>query len=385
MRMLVVHPGASWATHDVHVGLVEGLKDSGVSVCEWRLDGRIERSHGFLHYLWRQQRRKDKTRNWPKPTAGDVLYQASQGIVERAIEKNCRDVLIVSAMYMLPERIELMKRAGLRVWLLCTETPYDIEAELRIAALCHGVWTHERSQISTFRQVQPNTNYLPSAWRKGTHTPVEAEKNCDVFFCGSLFDERVDYLSRIDWSGIDFHLYGEPIDRAKGKLDAYLKGGIISNETMRDYAQRARIVLNLFRAPKNEYAAESLNPRVYEMAAAGVCMVSDYRTELVDKFGSAVPAFHSPEEAGKVIRDLLADPGRREQNITNAIAAVADDHWHSRSSQVVADIYQWSLKPCPSITDDQARCSSPQLQQVPQRTSSTSLSGPLTLTLARQT
>ena len=385
MRMLVVHPGASWATHDVHVGLVEGLKDSGVSVCEWRLDGRIERSHGFLHYLWRQQRRKDKTRKWPKPTAGDVLYQASQGIVERAIEKNCQDVLIVSAMYMLPERIELMKRAGLRVWLLCTETPYDIAAEMRIAALCHGAWTHERSQVDAFRQVQPNTNYLPSAWRKGTHTPAQVAAECDVFFCGSLFDERVEYLSRIDWSGIDFRLYGEPINRAKGKLDAYLKGGIIPNETMRDYAQRARIVLNLFRAPKNECAAESLNPRVYEMAAAGVCMVSDYRPEVVDKFGSAVPTFHSPEEAGRVIRDLLADPGRREQNIKNAIAAVEDDHWHSRASQVVADIIQWSTRQCLNITDAQGRCSWPQPMVAQQRMSSTSLSGPLTLTPARQT
>lgn len=342
MRLLVVHPGSSWATHDVHVGLVEALKESGVHVCEWRLDGRIERSHGFLHYLWRTQRRKDKSQQWPKPTSGDVLYQASQGIVERAIERGCKDVLIISAMYMLPDRIALMKSAGLRVWLLCTESPYDLESELRIAALCDGVWTHERAVLDHFRAVNPKASYLPSAWRTGLHTPQNLPATCDVFFCGSLFEERIQFLSQIDWTGIDFHLYGEPVTWAKKRLGPYLKGGIIPNALMRELSQQSRIVLNLFRTTHNAIVPESLNPRVYEMAASGVCMVSDYRPELVEKFGSSVPTFTTPEEASKVLRDLLADDGRRAANVAAAREAVQHDHFTARVQHILADISRWS-------------------------------------------
>lgn len=342
MKLLVVHPGASWATHDVHVGVVEGLRTLGVPLSEFRLDGRIERTNGFLHYLWRKQKRERPELKWPKPTPTDVLYQASQGLVERALERGCTDVLIVSAMFLLPDRLELARRAGLRVWLLCTETPYDIEQELRVAKLAHGVWTHERTAIDRFAAVSPCVGYLPHAWRDGIHniTFAPITDGPDVLFCGSFFKERIEWFEQIDWSGINLHLYGVADGLSKhSPIRQYFKGEIIPNDQLPRLAQSSKIVMNLFRATTER--AESLNPRCYEMAASGVCMVSDARAELVEKFGDAVPMFSTPAEASTLIRDLIHDPQRRERCARMAAQSVAHDTWTHRAQQIIDDIRTW--------------------------------------------
>lgn len=342
-KLLVVHPGASYSTHDVHVGLVEGLRSNAVQVTEWRLDGRINLSHNYLHYLWRQ---KLKThREFEKPNNADVLYQATTGLIERAIERGITDLVIVTAMFIQPNRIELARRAGMRVWLLCTESPYQLDDELRLAPLCNGVWTNERAAVPLFQAVQPNTAYLPHAYRVGIHdrAPEAASTlpSADVLFVGSMFDERTAWMSSIDWSGIDLHLYTsrENLPR-RSRLRAFLKGDITPNDTVQRLAQRSKVVLNLFRAAPGQMA-ESMNPRCYEMAAAGACLVSDGRPELAERL-PMVPTFSTPGECERVIRDLLADDVQRRRIATGAQAAIQADTWQRRAAQVVADIGQWS-------------------------------------------
>jgi hypothetical protein len=342
VKLLVVHPGASWATHDVHMGVVEGLRTLGVQLSEFRLDGRIERTNGFLHYLWRKQKREQPELKWPKPTPTDVLYQASQGLVERALERGCTDILVVSAMFLLPDRLELARRAGLRVWLLCTETPYDIDQELRVAKLAHGVWTHERTALDRFAAVSPRAGYLPHAWRDGIHNGTSAQipDGPDVLFCGSFFKERIEWFEQVDWSGINLHLYGIADGLSKhSPIRQYFKGAIVPNDQLPRLAQSSKIVMNIFRATTER--AESLNPRCYEMAASGVCMVSDTRAELVEKFGDAVPTFSTPTEASTLIRDLIHDPQRREQCARVAAQSVAHDTWTHRAQQIIDDIRTW--------------------------------------------
>lgn len=327
------------------MGVLEGLRAAGVPCAEFRLDGRIQRTHDFLHFLWRRQKRQAPDRAWPKPTPADVVFQASQGLVERALERGCTDVLAVSAMYLMPDRLELARRAGLRVWLLCTETPYDLGEELRVARLVDGVWTHERTAVDTFRQVNPNVAYLPHAWRQGVHDETHAvpEQTADVLFCGSLFRERVQWFEAIDWRGIDLALYGTPeLLPPRSALRQAVRGGLVPNAELVPLARGAKVVLNLFRQPPAGAVAESLNPRCYEMAAARVCLISDHRPELAERFGDAVPTFASPEEAGALIRALLADPARRAACAARAAAAVAEATWHARARTMIATMQQWS-------------------------------------------
>lgn len=345
MKALVCHPGASWATHDVYAGAVEGLRAAGVHVCEWRLDGRIERWHSFLHYLWRKQKKATPATAWPKPTSADSLHMATTGLIERALEKGCTELIVVSAMFLPPNKIELAKRAGLRVWLLCTESPYDMADELRLAALVDGVWTHERAALPEFARVNPRAAYLPHAWRLGVHdAPASASPgpSCDVLFCGSLFPERLKWFEAVDWTGIDLALYGTTeLIPARSPLRQFARGGLVRNDQLVHLARRAAIALNFFRQPPEGRPAESLNPRLVECAAAGVCSVTDGRAEVTEIFGDAVPVFRSPEEAGALIRALLADPARRRACAQQAQAAVQGATWHARGQQMVADLARW--------------------------------------------
>ena len=60
-----------------------------------------------------------------------------------------------------------------------------------------------------------------------------AKSFADVFFCGSMFPERLKWFSEIDWSGIDFALYCRPEDLPKrSPLRQFLRGGVTPNQEM---------------------------------------------------------------------------------------------------------------------------------------------------------
>src|SRR5678816_4922199 len=88
-----------------------------------------------------------------RPNQADVLYHAGIGALEMALRLKVDVVLIVSAMLLHPDVILMMKQAGLTVTVLFTETPYDIEHEFRIAEMVDGCWTHERSSLYAFQQM----------------------------------------------------------------------------------------------------------------------------------------------------------------------------------------------------------------------------------------
>jgi hypothetical protein len=207
MKILLVHPGASWSTADVFSGLAYGLRQIGADVTYFRLDDRIEYAQKWLHTM---QRKKNKDRKaaglepFPKPTRADVMYHAGVGALEMALRHKVDVVLVVSAMLLHPDVVILMKRAGLRVTVLFTESPYDIEAELKMAALVDGCWTNERTCVPAFAAVNPRSGYLPHAWHPEKHfrsaRAIGEIPSHDVVFVGSGFRERIAFFNAIDWT-----------------------------------------------------------------------------------------------------------------------------------------------------------------------------------------
>lgn len=340
-KVLVVHPGSAWSTHDVHVGVVEGLQQNGVYVAEWRLDGRISMAHNWLHSLWRQKLKHRDGKEWVKPTQADVVHHATVGLIERAIELHITDVLIVTAMFLPVERIQLMKQAGLNVWLLCTETPYHMDDETKLAAACNGVFINDRAAIDAFTAVQPRTAYLRHAYREGIHdVPASQPVNADVFFCGTLFPERIQWLNSVDWAGIDFHLYARTQDiPRRSRLRRFLKGGITPNAEVVKLAQQSKVSLNLFR--QSSVHAESLNPRCYELTAAGACVLSTDRAEWREIFGDAALIASTPEETSKLLRELLSNNEYRVQIASAQRKLISGNHWTNRARELVTTINTW--------------------------------------------
>jgi len=351
MKILTVHPGASWSTADVYAGLTYGLRAQGVEVIEYALDGRIAASKGWLFKQWRIAKKRNPS--MVQPTDADVFYHAGIGALERALRHKVDAVLVVSGMYLHPDVIVLMRQAGLLVTVLCTESPYDIERELKFASMCHAVWTNERTSVEHFRSVCPNVAYLPHAWHPERHRPgLQSDDGevpaHDVVFVGSAFRERVDFLNAIDWTGIDFALYGNWDGLgSRNRLRQFVRAYETDNRTVAAIYRRAKIVLNLYRTSKGwgRYApqlpsgmAESLSPRAYELAACGVFHLSEPRAEVREVFGDLVPTFTSPVEAAALIRLWLADDQGRARVAASLPAVVAESSWVHRAGQVKTDL-----------------------------------------------
>jgi spore maturation protein CgeB len=348
LRVLLAHPGASWSTADVFDGLSYGLQQHGVYVEPYRLDTRIEASHKALHWLWRTKKKTNP--DLAKPNVADVMYHAGVGALEMALRQQVDVVLIVSAMLMHPDVIVMMKRAGLLVTVLFTESPYDHEQELRIAGLVDGCWTNERTCVADFLTVNPRAGYLPHAWHPDKHYVATRSlgdlPSHDVVFVGSGFSERVTWFNSIDWTGIDLGLYGTWKDLGlNDQVVACIRGAQITNEMTAALYRRAKIGLNLYRksrgwgkgAPYLAHA-ESLSPRAYELAACGAFHLSDDRAEVKEVFGDLVPTFSSPTEAAALIRLWLHDPDGRQRMAQQLPACVAESSWTTRAKTVLGDL-----------------------------------------------
>lgn len=343
LKMLLVHPGASWSTADVEAGLRFGLERHGVQIIRYRLDTRIERARTWLYSNWR--RTKKSNPEIQRPTTADMVYQAGIGALEMALRHEVDVVFVVSAMVLHPDVVVLMKRAGLRVVVLFTESPYDHAHELRMASMVDGCWTNERAVLEDFRKVNAHAGYLPHGWHPERHYVAGRTSNdstipChEVVFVGSGFPERVKWFNAIDWSGIDLGLYGTWKGLGlKKQVAACVRAEQVDNRMTAALYRRAKVGLNLYRRAPATVQPQSLSPRAYELAACGVFHLSEHRAEVSEVFGDLVPTFRDPLEAAALIRTWLADDAGRARIAAELPATVAEATWVARAATVIGDL-----------------------------------------------
>ncbi len=344
MKLLCINPGASISTIDVYTGLTAALHDAGHEIVQYSLDARIENSGAFLKFLRRRAKRNGN--DTFRPTGTDIFYLASQGVLERALYHKVDGVLIFSGMYLHPNALILMARAGVKTAIIGTESPYDDVPFSRLLPFIDVAFTNERTSVERLRAVNPEVHYLPHAYSPAVHNPdvyspgfVPAH---DVVVVGTLFQERIELLSAVDWSGIDFGLYGEHgLVGSRSKLRQHIKGRHVENTYAAALYKRAKIGLNLHRtsmgfgknAPRILHA-ESLNPRAYELAACGVFHLSDDRAEVGEMFGPLVRTFETPETLEMLIRHYLVNEDDRQRKAAQLPEAVHEHTFAARAATV---------------------------------------------------
>ena len=345
MTVLVIAPGAAYCTRDVFDGLCAGLSSAGVNVATYSLHGRLAVANNTQHAAWRLRKKTDRAS--PRPTVHDIAYESCLGIFEKCYRFDPDVVLFVSGVLITAETFQLLRKRH-TVGVLLTESPYLMEHEQRIAAHVDLVWTHERAAVPLLRQVQPRTEYLPHAWLPGRHDAVSSSPDLpehDVVFVGTDFPERIALLEAVDWTGIDLGLYGNWGSlRADSPLKPCVRQTQIDNATTAALYRRAKIGLNLYRTSTDfsgrplTLPAHSLNPRAYELAAAGVFTLSTPRAELAERFGDRVPTFTTAAELQALLSRWLADDAGRAAVAAQLPACVAEDTWLTRGRQLVAHL-----------------------------------------------
>ena len=347
MRLLCVQPGASYSRLDVFNGMVKSLRNQGHDIVQFALDSRIGFGSAYLHQVWKHARRTMP--DLEQPSAADSLYFAGQGVIERALRFQPDWVLIWSAMFLHPDILVLLKRAGQKVGIILTESPYDDMMQVRVLPYTDIAWTNERSSVDFLRQTNPNVHYLPPAHDPSVHYPASPPDGTpahDVVFVGSGFEERVELLRVVNWDGIDFGLYGSWGHLgSRHRLRRYLRDGVVPNDQTVNLYRAAKIGLNLYRqsigfgrnTARIEHA-ESLNPRAVELAACGAFTISDARQEVDELFGANVPTFQDAAHLESLIRHYLTRPALREQAANAARDAIADWTFDARATQLMGDL-----------------------------------------------
>lgn len=351
MRIMLVDPGATFSTFDVYTGVRDGLRALGHQVIEYRFSRRLDVVSRAFELVWTE--RFDRGIREPKPNDADTALWVSELAVTWALRHQPIDILIVvSSMFFHPDALIFARRAGIKTGILFTESPYAIANETMMAGLVDLVWTNERSVVYALARANARSTYLPHAFNPLVHSPTPSPEEPtdvpahDVVFVGTGFRERIALLEAVDWTGIDFGLYGSWMLADDSPLHAHVKEGVVDNRMASALYRKAKIGLNLFRqsvgfgpdTPFIEQVAESLGPRAYELAACGCFMASEDRAEVGEVFGALVPTFRTGAELEAVIRRWLSDSAGREDIKRRLPEAVKTHTWVERARQLTATI-----------------------------------------------
>jgi spore maturation protein CgeB len=342
--ILLVHPGATFSTHDVWVGLRDGLTAQGCRVVSFRLDVNLDFMARVVDLAIAHE---------VLAAPVDPFKMACRGLGDMAIHMEPDAVIVVSGGNLRAEAVITLRELAAQrkrpfpVAVYCTESPYFGEVEGRMARFYDVCFTNERSAVAFLADYCPRVAYLPHAYNPAIHTPglAEPDKACDVFFVGTGFPERRALFDGVCWDGIAFTCLGYGWDGWEVG-DTRAPQHVTPNEEVVRYYRAAAICLNHHRTTTTleagthipPGAAVSLNPRAYEIAACGAFqLMDDSRAEASEIFGSWMPTYRHGDSGDleRAIRHWLARPALREEYAAAQRAAILPHSWTARAGDIL--------------------------------------------------
>lgn len=355
MKILMCHPGATVATADVYTGYRDALRRAGVEIIEYLLDDRLEVAKRHLTSMFAHADRHLPKAARRRPTESHIQWQACNDMIPRALWHKVDFVLHVSCQYLHPDFLVLLRRANIPNVAILTESPYADDYHEKLLPYIDVAFVNERTSVDRLRRVNSDVYYLPCGYDPARHYPGAGGDDDDtpahdVVFVGTAFQERIDLLAGVDWTGINLGLYGTwNLLGSRHPLRKFVKGKNVSNARAVQLYRKAKINLNLYRtsagygvdAPHIDQA-ESLNPRAVELAACGLFHLTNYRAELADVFDELVPTFRTSSDLFAMVTSWLkADDERRERAaaLPARVAHLTFDHHAQAMATTLREIW----------------------------------------------
>ena len=323
MRALVVNPGPNFSVADVARGWARGLADLGVDVRTFELDKLLD----YFAYAY-----TDRNGEVVKAHTEPEAIQLAAGQIKAACYDWWPDlVLVVSGFFMYPQLVDIMRNRHRHVVLLCTESPYEDEAQLQKAAWYDAVMLNDPTNLDAFAEVCDGPAlYVPHAYDPDVHHDGRAPHHADVTWIGTCYPSRAAFLEQVDWSGLDVSFGGNFKDAPECLLRfvGHDPEECVDNAVTADLYRGSLASFNLYRTETNGQLSDTadgwaMGPREVEMASCGLWFARQSRPESDEVF-PMLPTFSDPRELGDLLRWAIANPQARMMGARRAAAAVAD-------------------------------------------------------------
>jgi hypothetical protein len=323
MRALVVNPGPNFSVADVARGWARGLADLGVQVRTFELDKLLD----YFAYAY-----TDRNGEIVKAHTETEAIQLAAGQIKAACYDWWPDlVIVVSGFFMYPQLVDIMRDRHRHVVLLCTESPYEDEAQLQKAAWYDGVVLNDPTNLDAFAEVCDGPAlYAPHAYDPAVHYRAPAKHHADVSWIGTCYPSRAAFLEQVDWSGLDVSFGGNFKDAPESLLRfvGHEPEECVDNDVTAEVYRGSLASFNIYRAETNGQLSDSadgysMGPREVEMARCGLFFCRQSRPESDEVF-PMLPTFSDPQELGDQLRWAIANPEARMMAVERAFAAVED-------------------------------------------------------------
>lgn len=341
MRILIVHPGPRWSVADVFEGWREALVELGQHVSVYNLDSRLTLYERALidvgkHPDGSLQLRKALTHDQAVGLATNGIYSACYQFMPDV-------VLVISYLFVPAEVLDLLRDRGHKVVLVHTESPYQDDEQIALAAHADLNLVNDPTNLDRFREVT-QAEYVPQAYRPTVHHPGPGHPDltCDLAFVGTGFPSRIEFLERMDLDGLDVLLAGnwqllDP-DSPLRKHVAHDDQECLDNEQTAEVYRAAKAGINIYRREAERPGLEvgwAIGPREVEMAACGLWFAREPRGE-GDELFPMQATFTSPEEASELLRWYLAHDMARMRLKHQAREAIADRTFTNNAKRLLA-------------------------------------------------
>ena len=331
-KILVVHPGPDFSVADVCRGWVKALRKLGHDVMVFNTNDRLAFYGQVLlpdldKEVCPKCKRSATKKAVEEPLA--IAQLATAGILEECFAFNPEIVFFVSAFFQNMNALSLMRKRGLKLVMLHTESPYQDEEQMGRGSLANLNLLNDPTNIERWAELGP-VAYVPHSYDPDIHYPPTrpVTYESDFTFVGTSFYSRCEFFSQMNFEGLNVSLGGngwDAIDPKFRKLYDYLGHHpsmcVDNDETARVY-RVSKTGMNFYRREgEDEHQGEgyAMGPREIEMAACELFFIRDPRPES-DEIFPMLPVFHDPHEAEDLIRYYVKHDEKRD-----ALAALARD------------------------------------------------------------
>jgi len=347
MNILTVAPGPKFSTYDTFLYYTRAFKNLGHKVSAFNYHD---------HYAYHATALSHIEDESPEDLGlqARAITLAAEDLISR-IARKMPDLIFVVSGIALPSGVwdwldvfnsNLSKQ--FKTMVLFTESPYIDETQAPIIGRVDIAATTDMSSLGNFLDINEHSIYVRHAYEPEVHRPMpmSAKYMADVFMVGTGFPERINLLAGVDWSGIDFRLFGGNWGDLGDELDEYYTPEFLDNEEeVPMYYSNSKISLNIFRTAKwpgknvlhvDPELAYSVSPRCYEIMGCGGFLLTDSRPELLELFedGRDLVTFDGEVDLDDKIRYYLNHPRQREKIASSGIMAVSEHTYINRAAEI---------------------------------------------------